>query len=60
VLAKSNADQVKEIIRIATELGVAPASPQEARQILGFKGLDQVAYWPPWSRTFQLVTLIAY
>jgi uncharacterized protein (DUF849 family) len=44
VLAKSNADQVKKIIRIAAELGVAPATPAEARQILGLKGLDQVAY----------------
>ncbi|MGD9364387.1 MAG: 3-keto-5-aminohexanoate cleavage protein [Desulfobacteraceae bacterium] len=44
VLAKSNADQVKKIIRIAAELGIAPATPAEARQILGLKGLDQVAY----------------
>jgi uncharacterized protein (DUF849 family) len=44
VLAKSNADQVKKIIRIAAELGVAPATPAEARQMLGLKGLDQVAY----------------
>ncbi len=44
VLAKSNADQVKKIIRIAHELGVEPATPDEARQILGLKGLDQVAY----------------
>ena len=44
VLAKSNADQVKKIIRIAAELGVAPATPAEARQILGLKGLDQVAF----------------
>jgi uncharacterized protein (DUF849 family) len=44
VLAKSNAEQVKKIIRIAAELGVAPATPAEARQILGLKGLDQVAF----------------
>jgi uncharacterized protein (DUF849 family) len=44
VLAKSNADQVKKIIRIGQELGIAPATPDEARQILGLKGLDQVAY----------------
>jgi uncharacterized protein (DUF849 family) len=44
VLAKSNADQVKKIIRIAAELGIAPATPTEARQILGLKGLDRVAY----------------
>lgn len=44
VLAKSNADQVKKIIRIAAELGVEPATPAEAREILGLKGLDKVAY----------------
>ena len=44
VLAKSNADQVKKVIRIAAELGIAPATPTEARQMLGLKGLDQVAY----------------
>ena len=30
VLAKSNAEQIKKIIRIANELGVAPATPAEA------------------------------
>jgi uncharacterized protein (DUF849 family) len=44
VLAKSNADQIKKIIRIATELGVEPATPQEARQMLGLKGLDKTAF----------------
>ena len=44
VLAKSNAEQVKKIVRIAGELGVSPATPAEARKILGLKGLDQVAY----------------
>jgi uncharacterized protein (DUF849 family) len=44
VLAKSNADQIRKIIRIAHELGVEPATPAEARKILGLKGLDQVAY----------------
>jgi len=43
-LAKSNADQVEKIVRIAGELGIEPASPDEARQILGLKGLDQVNY----------------
>lgn len=44
VLAKSNAEQIRKIIRIAAELGVEPATPDEARQILGLKGLDKVAY----------------
>ena len=44
VLAKSSADQVAKIIRIAGELGIEPATPDEARQILGLKGLDQVNF----------------
>jgi uncharacterized protein (DUF849 family) len=44
VKAKSNADQVEKIVRIARELGLEPASPDEARKILGLKGLDKVAY----------------
>jgi uncharacterized protein (DUF849 family) len=42
--AKSNAEQVAKIIRIARELGLDAATPDEARQILGLKGLDKVAY----------------
>ncbi len=44
VMAKSNAEQVAKIIRIAGELGIEPATPSEAREILGLKGLDKVAY----------------
>ena len=44
VMAKSSGEQVAKIIRIAKELGIEPATPTEARQILGLKGLDQVAY----------------
>jgi uncharacterized protein (DUF849 family) len=44
VLAKSNAEQVAKIIRIARELGVEPATPAEGREILGLKGLEQVNY----------------
>jgi uncharacterized protein (DUF849 family) len=44
VLAKSSADQVAKIIRIARELGIVPATPDEARRILGLKGLDQVNF----------------
>ena len=42
LLAKSNAEQVAKIIRIARELGIEPATPQETREILGLKGLDKV------------------
>lgn len=44
VLAKSSADQVDKIVRIGHELGITPASPDEAREILGLKGLDQVNF----------------
>lgn len=43
-MAKSNAEQVEKIARIARELGIDPATPDEARQILGLKGLDKVNY----------------
>ena len=43
-LAKSNAQQVEKIVRIARELDCEPATPDEARQILGLKGLDNVDF----------------
>jgi uncharacterized protein (DUF849 family) len=43
-MAKSNAEQVAKIVRIARELGIEPAAPDEARQILGLKGLDHVNF----------------
>lgn len=44
IMAKSSADQVEKIVRIAKELSIAIATPDEARQILGLKGLDKVDY----------------
>jgi uncharacterized protein (DUF849 family) len=44
VLAKSNVEQVRKMIRIARELGFEPATPHEARQLLGLKGIEQVGY----------------
>ena len=44
VMAKSNGEQVAKIVRIARELGVEPATPQETRDILGLKGIDKVKY----------------
>ena len=44
VLAKSSSEQVAKIVRIAKELGIEPAAPEEARQILGLKGLDHVGF----------------
>jgi uncharacterized protein (DUF849 family) len=43
-MAKNSGEQVAKIIRIAKELGVEPATPDEARKILGLKGIDKVAY----------------
>jgi len=44
ILAKSNAEQVEKIIRIAEELELKPATPSEAREILKLKGLDKVNF----------------
>lgn len=43
-LASSNAEQVTKIRRIVEDLGCEIASPDEARDILGLKGGDQVAF----------------
>ena len=44
VLAQSSAEQVTKISAIAREMGIELASPDEARGILGLKGLDQVNF----------------
>jgi uncharacterized protein (DUF849 family) len=41
-LAVSNAEQVEKIVRILKEMGREPASPAEARALLGLKGNAQV------------------
>lgn len=43
-LAKSSGEQVAKLKRIADELGVETATPDEARRILGLKGLDKVNF----------------
>lgn len=43
-LAESNAQQVAKIRRIIEDLGSEVASPDEAREILGLKGGDRVAF----------------
>jgi uncharacterized protein (DUF849 family) len=43
-LAKSSGEQVAKLKRIAGELGVETATPEEARKILGLKGLDEVNF----------------
>ena len=44
VLAKNSGEQVAKLKRIAGELGVETATPVEAREILGLKGLDKVNF----------------
>lgn len=44
VLAKSNAELVEKVVRIAGEFGREIATPDEARQILGLKGKDKVNF----------------
>ncbi len=43
-LAASNAQQVEKIVRIIREMGREPASPAEAREMLGLKGGDRVEF----------------
>jgi uncharacterized protein (DUF849 family) len=43
-LASSNAEQVRAVRQIIEGLGLAAASPDEAREILELKGGDQVAF----------------
>ena len=44
VMAKSNAEQVTKMVRIAKEFGIEPVTPDEARKILALKGMDKVNY----------------
>ena len=44
VKAKSNAEQVAKIVRIAKEMSVEVATPDEARAILQIKGLSKVSF----------------
>ena len=44
VLAKSNAELVEKVVSLANIMHREIASPEEARKILGLKGLDQVTF----------------
>lgn len=44
VMAASNAQQVEKIVRIIREMGHEPATPAEARAMLGLKGADRVEF----------------
>jgi uncharacterized protein (DUF849 family) len=43
-LARSSAEQVERVVNIAKQLSIQPATPDEARQMLGLKGIDKVNY----------------
>ena len=43
-LAQSNADLVAKTVRILRELSLEPATPDEARAMLGLKGAENVAF----------------
>ena len=43
-MATSSADQVQMVVNIAKEMSLTPATPNEARETLGVKGLDKVAF----------------
>ena len=43
-MAKSSADQVRMAVNIAREMGLEPAAPDEARAILGLKGIAKVGF----------------
>jgi uncharacterized protein (DUF849 family) len=44
IMAKASADQVKMVKNVAKEMSLVPATSDEARQILGLKGLDKVNF----------------
>ncbi|MDY6850532.1 MAG: 3-keto-5-aminohexanoate cleavage protein [Thermodesulfobacteriota bacterium] len=44
IAAKASADQVKMVKNIAKEMSLEPATPDEAREILGLKGIDKVNF----------------
>ena len=44
VLNYCKSEQVDKIVRIAREHGMEPASPDEAREILSLKGLENVKF----------------
>ncbi|MBY8823387.1 3-keto-5-aminohexanoate cleavage protein [Sphingomonas colocasiae] len=43
-LAASNAEQVEKVVRILAEMGHEPATPADARAMLGLKGGDRVDF----------------
>ena len=43
-LARNNAEQVEKVVQMVNALGLEVATPDDARKILGLKGLDKVNF----------------
>ena len=43
-LAKGSYEQVERVVKMAEQLSIVPATPAEARQMLGLKGKERVAF----------------
>lgn len=43
-MAKNSAEQVERIVKIAAQMSIQPATPDDVRQMLGLKGIDKVNY----------------
>lgn len=43
-MARSSAEQVERVVAMAKQLSIEPATPDEAREIIGLKGIDQVNF----------------
>jgi uncharacterized protein (DUF849 family) len=43
-LARGSAEQVERIVKIANEMSIKPATPDEVREMLKLKGIDKVNY----------------
>lgn len=43
-LARSSAEQVERVVAMARQLSIEPATPAEAREIIGLKGIDHVNF----------------
>jgi uncharacterized protein (DUF849 family) len=43
-LARSSAEQVERIVKIAAQMSIQPATPDEVRDMLKLKGIDKVNY----------------
>jgi uncharacterized protein (DUF849 family) len=43
-LARGSYEQVERVVKIAEQLSILPATPDEARQMLGLKGKDKVNF----------------